>query len=254
MAAKNYPEISEQYIAAVLDGSQLVCKTIRQAIDRHVRDLERSSTEPDYPFYFDPAAGAKVCKLLAILKPSKLPKPVELQPWQVCMILLLYGWKRNEDNTRRFRIGFIMLPRKTGKSFLLSGFLINALIADDELGAEAYSAGLVEEQARRVFDEAVAMVEKTPEIRGEIVRVGDQPCRKLRVPSTDSISRHSHEIKILSKALTRPLPAQTRCTYGRDAAYGMTSVMEWRHAHTALARHHHSTERRRLHVHMQHAA
>lgn len=189
MSAKNYPEISEQYIASVLDGSQLVCKTIRQAIDRHLSDLNQSEEQTDYPFYFDPAAGAKVCKLLSILKPSKLPKPVDLQPWQVCMVLLLYGWKRREDHTRRFRIGFIMLPRKTGKSFLLSGFLINALIADGELGAEAYSAGLVEEQARRVFDEAVAMVEKTPEIRNEIVRVGDQPCRRLRVPATDSIAR-----------------------------------------------------------------
>jgi phage terminase large subunit-like protein len=187
MAAKNYAEISEQYIRSVLDGSQLVCRTVRQAIDRHLRDLERSQTEPDYPFYFDPEAGAKVCRLLAILQPSKLRNPIELQPWQVCMTLLLYGWKRREDNTRRFRIGFIMLPRKTGKSFLLSGYSVNALIADDERSAEVYSAALVEKQARRVFDEAVWMVEKTPQIREHITKVGDQPCRAIRHPATGSV-------------------------------------------------------------------
>jgi phage terminase large subunit-like protein len=189
MAAKNYQAVAEQYIQDVLSGTQLVCIQVRQAIDRHQKDLGRSVTETDYPFYYDPEAGAKVCRLLAILIPSKMRSPIILQPWQVCMILMLYGWKRREDNTRRFRIGFIMLPRKTGKSFLLSGFLINALIGDDELGAEAYSAALVEEQARRVFNEAVWMAEKTPEISSMIKKVGDQPCRRLRVPETNAEAR-----------------------------------------------------------------
>lgn len=186
MSAKNYGEMAEQYIADVVSGKQLVCRTVRQAIDRHIRDQRRANTESDYPFYFDEEAGAKVCRLFSVLRPSKWPKPLELQPWQVCMILILYGWKRREDNTRRFRIGFIMLPRKTGKSALLSGFAINALVADDEPGAEVYSAALVEEQARRVFDEAVAMRDSTPYLRTLISKVGQQPCRRLRVEETKS--------------------------------------------------------------------
>lgn len=190
---RDYAAISEQYIARVMDGTEIVCKTVRQAVERHVKDLERSHTEtldipgrPAYPFYFDPAAGVRVCKLFSILRPSKWPTALVLQPWQICMICLLYGWKRRSDKTRRFRIGFIMLPRKTGKSALLSGFALNALTADGERGAEVYSAALVEEQARRVFDEAVAMRDGTPLLRNQVVKVGDQPCRRLRVKETNS--------------------------------------------------------------------
>lgn len=176
---KDYAAIAEVYIASVLDGSQLVCKTVRASIDRHLSDLERAKTDTTYPFYFDPEAGAKVCRLIAKLRPSKWPTAIEVQGWQACMVLILYGWKRKEDHTRRFRIAFIMLPRKTGKSALLSGFGINALTADGERGAEVYSVALVEEQARRVFDEAVNMVDGTEALKGIITQEGTQPCRKL---------------------------------------------------------------------------
>jgi phage terminase large subunit-like protein len=179
MSVKNYPEIAEQYIRSVLDGSQLVCRTVRQAIDRHLNDLERSKNEPDYPFFYDAEAGAKICRFFSILRPSKWPTPLELQPWQVTMILFLYGWKRRADNTRRFRVAFIMLPRKTGKSALLSGFALYALTSDGERGAEVYSAALVEEQARRVFDESVKMAEFTPLVRDIVTKEGNQPCRRL---------------------------------------------------------------------------
>lgn len=186
---KNYPEIAEQYVASVMDGTQLVCKTVRLAIERHVKDLERSKTDPSYPFYYDADAGAKVCKLFAILRPSKWPTPIELQPWQICMVLMLYGWKKRSDNFRRFRIAFIMLPRKTGKSALVSGFALNALVSDGELGPEVYSAALVEDQARRVFDESVAMRDGTPELHKLIVKSGSNPCRRLIAPKTAGVFR-----------------------------------------------------------------
>jgi len=186
---KNYAEISEQYISRVMDGTELVCKTVRLAVERHVRDLERSEREPDSPFYFDPPSGARVCKLLETVRPSKWPTPIALGPWQVCMTLMLYGWKKKADHTRKYRIAFIMLPRKTGKSALVSGYSINALVADNELGPEVYSAALVEDQARRVFDEAVAMRDGTPELHSLIVKSGSNPCRRLIAPKTAGVFR-----------------------------------------------------------------
>lgn len=184
---RNYPEIAETYFRGVMDGTELVCRMVRLAVERHLRDL-KSSEDPAYPFYFDPKAGAKVCKLFGILRPSKWPTPLELQPWQVAMLLILYGWKRR-DGTRRFRIAFIMLPRKTGKSAILSGLMVYHLTSDGERGGEVYSFALVEEQARRVFDEAVSMRDSTPLLRGTLLKVGEQPCRKLRHPDSDSIAR-----------------------------------------------------------------
>lgn len=182
---KNYPQIAEQYVARVMSGEEIVCKRVRLAVERHVNDL----TRPDYPYYFDPEAGARVCKLFGILRPSKWPEPIQLQPWQVCMILILYGWKKKADHMRRFRIAFIMLPRKTGKSALVSGFGLNALECDGELGPEVYAAALVEDQARRVFDEAVAMRDSTPELWDNIKKSGSNPCRRLITPKTAGVFR-----------------------------------------------------------------
>lgn len=186
---RNYPEIAEQYVSRVMDGTETVCRTVRLAVERHVKDLERSQADLDYPFYFDAAAGARVCKFFAILRPSKWPTPIQLQPWQVCMILLLYGWKKRADHMRRFRIAFIMLPRKTGKSALVSGFGLYALECDGELGPEVYAAALVEDQARRVFDEAVAMRDGTPELHKNIQKSGSNPCRRLITPKTAGVFR-----------------------------------------------------------------
>ena len=172
-----------------MDGTEIVCKTVRLAVERHVRDLDHSTQDPTYPFYFDAEAGARVCKLFGILRPSKWPTPIQLQPWQVCMILLLYGWKKRSDSLRRFRIAFIMLPRKTGKSALVSGFGLYALEADGELGPEVYAAALVEDQARRVFDEAVAMRDGTPKLHKHIKKSGSNPCRRLITPETAGVFR-----------------------------------------------------------------
>lgn len=182
---RDYPAIAEQYIAGVLDGSVLVCKTVRQAIERHKRDLLLG---PERGLTFDPAAGAKVCKFFSILRPSKWPTPLELQPWQVAHMYILYGWKR-ADGTRRFRFVFDMWPRKTGKSAMVSGMGLYALAADDEMGAEVYSAALTEDQARRVFDEAVAMRDGTPQLRKKLTKAGNNPCHRLRDLKTAGIMK-----------------------------------------------------------------
>ncbi len=186
---RDYAAIADGYISRVMDGTEIVCKTVRLAVERHVKDLEQSRSNPQYPFYYEPKAGARVCRMVEVLRPSKWPTPIVLGPWQVAMFLMLYGWKQKESNLRRFRIAFIMLPRKTGKSALVSGMSINALVADEERGPEVYSAALVEDQARRVFDEAVAMRDSTPELHGLIEKSGSNPCRRLITPKTAGVFR-----------------------------------------------------------------
>lgn len=191
---KDYAGIARGYIARVMSGEEIVCRKIRLTIERHVADLLRSQSDPDFPFYFDPNAGYKVCKLFEMVLPSKWPTTMVMSPWLITCTLLLYGWKDRKQapvgyaedgtplfiNPRRYRQAFLMWPRKMGKSAYLSVLCLNALVADGERGAEVYSAALVEEQARRVFDEAVAMRDGTPQLRKEIRKVGQDPCRRLR--------------------------------------------------------------------------
>jgi phage terminase large subunit-like protein len=186
---KDFAAIAEGYIGRVMSGEELVCRKVRLTVERHVRDLQAATDNPDFPFYFDPKAGSRVCRLFEMVRPSKWPSTMVMAPWMVACTLLLYGWKQKSDRLRRFRQAFLMWPRKMGKSAYLSVGGLHALRYDGERGAEVYSAALVEEQARRVFDEAVAMRDGTPELRGDIVKQGASPTRALRVTETASVFR-----------------------------------------------------------------
>lgn len=78
-------------------------------------------------------------------------RPVTLEPWQAFIVGSLFGWKRR-DGTRRFRLAFIELPRKNGKSTIGAGLAILATFFDGEAGAEGYCVATARKQARIVFD------------------------------------------------------------------------------------------------------
>jgi phage terminase large subunit-like protein len=63
---------------------------------------------------------------------------------------------------RQFRIGWVELARKNGKSELLAGVALYLLVADGEEGAEIYGAAMDRDQARKVFDVAMRMVQLSP--------------------------------------------------------------------------------------------
>jgi phage terminase large subunit-like protein len=56
----------------------------------------------------------------------------------------------------------VAIPRKAGKSTTAAGIALYFLTADQEMGAEVYSAAADRDQARIVFEQARQMVEATP--------------------------------------------------------------------------------------------
>jgi phage terminase large subunit-like protein len=95
---------------------------------------------------FDIAAAERVRKFFKkFLRHSKgqwAKQPFELLEWQwQSVVAPLFGWKR-KDGTRRFRRGYIEVPKKNGKSTLFSGFSLYLLAGDNEPGAEVYSAAV----------------------------------------------------------------------------------------------------------------
>ncbi len=84
-------------------------------------------------------------------------QPFRLAEWERQIVRDLLGWKR-EDGTRRYRTAYIEVPRKNGKSSLAAGLALYLLFADEEPGAEVYSAAADRDQAAIVFDLAREMV------------------------------------------------------------------------------------------------
>ena len=63
---------------------------------------------------------------------------VELRPWQKQILDGLF--ELNDAGLWKHRQGLVILPRKSGKSLLLSGVATWALFASNEPGAEIYTA------------------------------------------------------------------------------------------------------------------
>lgn len=86
---------------------------------------------------------------------------------------------------RRYRVAFIAVPRKNGKSFLAACVALYLLFCDCEPGAEIYSAAADRDQAALIFDVAKQMIESEPALakRCEVYR------RSIVVPSTSSVYR-----------------------------------------------------------------
>jgi phage terminase large subunit-like protein len=94
-------------------------------------------------------------------------QPFILADWQRDDIIRpLFGTVRYDGQidawVRAYRLAWIEVGRKNGKSELLAAIGLLLLCADDEEGAEVYSAARDRDQARKVFDVAERMVELSP--------------------------------------------------------------------------------------------
>lgn len=94
-----------------------------------------------------------------------------LEDWQREIVRAVFGWKR-ADGTRRYRKVYVEVPRKNGKSTFGAALGLYCLFADDEPGAEIYSAAADRDQAAIIFDVARSMVENESELssRADVYR------------------------------------------------------------------------------------
>jgi phage terminase large subunit-like protein len=166
----------------VLSGRIPVCRLIRLAVERHQRDLETGAARG---LYFDRAAADRVIQFFKFCCHSKgelAGQAIQLEPWQQFIYWVAFGWKRKIDNLRRFRTIYIELPRKNGKSTMMSGTGIYMLVADGEPGAEVYAAATKKDQARIVHADAIKMRDASPSLRKRIQKFRDN----LSIPETNS--------------------------------------------------------------------
>lgn len=161
---------AEWYARGVLDGSIPAGRWVRGAAKRHLDDLKRGA---DFPYYFDPDKGARVCRFIEQLSHTKgkwaaKREKVLLQPWQCFLVVVLFGWLRRSNGKRRFRSSYWEIPRKNGKSLLAAGIGLYMLLADGEFGAEVYSGATTEKQAWEVFKPAKLMLERNDKMREKL--------------------------------------------------------------------------------------
>lgn len=158
----------DQYVAGVLDGSTIVGRLIRLAIERHLADLARSHSDSEYPYTFDAAEASFAIDFCECLRHSKgewAGKRLILSPWQCWIVGSLFGWRKKDANIRRFRTAYIEVGRKNGKSTLAAALGHKLFVADNEPGAEVYTAATKLAQARIVHEESKRMARSSPGLK-----------------------------------------------------------------------------------------
>lgn len=156
-SVQNSARVAKKYIADVLAGKVTACKWARLFCERHEKDLKRGTKRG---LYFDEDEAERVLRFFDFLRHSKGEwggQPFVLSPWQQAYLWVLFGW-RKKDGARRFRISYLEIGRKNGKSTMAAGVALYLLDGDKEPGAEVYSAATKRDQAKIVHGEACRMV------------------------------------------------------------------------------------------------
>lgn len=89
--------------------------------------------------------------------------PLALALFQKAYIEALYGIKRKSNGNRRFTDSWMEIGRKNGKTSLQVPLALRALF--EEPGAEVYAASATYGQARRLRDQAVEVIERSPALK-----------------------------------------------------------------------------------------
>ncbi len=89
-------------------------------------------------------------------------KPFFLMPWQENEIIRPLFGTLNSDGARQYRTCYVEVPRKNGKTEMGAAIAIFGLFADEEPGAQIYSAAGDRMQAGLIYQAAAPMVRQAP--------------------------------------------------------------------------------------------
>ena len=121
-------------------------------------------------YYFDEESADRAVnfieKFCTHVKGELAGKAFILEKWQKDDIVRpLFGWKDKDTGLRRYRMCYVEIPRKNGKSNLAAALALYLLYADGEPGAEILSCAGDRGQANIVYHIAQEMIKNNKHLR-----------------------------------------------------------------------------------------
>jgi len=167
--ARDYAAIALAYAkkAAADKKQRQHCKWVRLAAQRHLDDLKRARVAA-WGYRFDPWHANDICDFA-----EKLPHvegvwdtpTITLEPFQIFVLAMVFGWRRRETGGRRFTSVYEEVARKNAKSTKTALVSLYCLACEEEPGPQVLTAATTFDQAKKVFHPAKRMVEKTPALQ-----------------------------------------------------------------------------------------
>ncbi|MCY1585597.1 terminase large subunit [Staphylococcus pettenkoferi] len=175
---EKYKDDAYKYCVMVLSGTYVACKDTVNACIRHLKDIQRITSDETFPYVYKPKRANKVIKFIEILPDTK-GKVHKLGLFQKFIISMVRGWF-NENDYLRFRKAYISMARKQGKSLMVAGLVLYAFLFDNEPteGRQMYCAANDKKQASIVFNmvskQLQSFTTRVPEVKKDVKKVREQ--------------------------------------------------------------------------------
>jgi len=113
-------------------------------------------------------AYVKVIETMQHCKGDLAGQLIRLEQWQKRLVAIMGGWERRRADgrwVRRWRTGYIKLPRKNGKTLLGSAFAVADMIIRPDQGGEVAFFATKRDQAKLAYNAASCILRHHPELR-----------------------------------------------------------------------------------------
>ena len=170
---------TNRYAVEIVSGLRPSCKREWQSCERHLKDLQRQGTD-GFPFVFDESRANRIFdwfqKCCRHVRGAFSGELIKLQPFQKFDNGCVFGWVNKDTGRRRFKKSFNMRARGNVKSTEMSGLALYGMCGDCvyppgdpnskryEDSPEVECAAVDRDQAKRVWGDAKAMGEASPDI------------------------------------------------------------------------------------------
>lgn len=155
----------QQYYEEIKSGRIIVSKKVKAVYEYLVYHLIDTKSQ----YIYDNDRALRVIKFIETFckhGEGKLAgKPFILELWQKALLSALFGFIDKDTGLRQFRELILIVARKNGKSVLASAIALYLLYADNEAGAQLYSAATKKDQAKIIWESAKKMINKSPELK-----------------------------------------------------------------------------------------
>ena len=157
--AKSYKHIAVKYAKDVVSGKIIASKWTIMTCQRFLDDMQRDDLElrvKDPDFVIGIIEGLMVHKQGEDINGKSLVnKPLILQPWQVFIVYNLVGFYFKGTNERRYKEGFIYVPRKNGKTIFIAALSFALAVLEHRSGSKIYITAASLKQSQQSFDDIV---------------------------------------------------------------------------------------------------
>ena len=156
------------YCRHVIEHPEMAPYYVRLAVDRFKKDLEESLNNPQSKYYFDPTEVDKFeafAECITMKDGENEGKPFKIEPWESFIVGNLFGWKKRVDNRYRFNNAYIAVPRKNGKTALVSLITLYMMMAQDRFSFSGLCVASTERQARKLFKDIKELIKYDPALK-----------------------------------------------------------------------------------------